>query len=395
MPIDKLTFNKIAWNTVSVSSSLTEILVYDVIANKQSYNYWTEEKGTEVTPTTFKEALDKITTNEICVRINSGGGDVFAAEAIRTAIMEKRTDGKKVTCKIDGFCGSAAVGIAEACEWTGISSSAYFMIHDPSVFVYGYYNANDFGKVASMLKKIKQGIINAYAKKTGKSKTEISDLMTQETWYTGDEAVENGFCDELMFEELDNSHSQNIENAVDCTNVENSIYAENIMGLSVMMYKKIPKELINRSQLTGSSQNKKDSGLSNINRLKKESAKQMDIKTIDDLKASYPELINQIINDVTAKERERIKDIEDIAVDGYEAIVNSAKFESPINAGEVAMRIISEQKKQGINYLDNRQKDINDSNVNNVANGANADLFGQDGTDVFDKAIDKLYPSTK
>lgn len=377
MAKNKLTASKIVWNLIQTNADLTEILIYDEIADKQSYDWWTGEKGTEVTPITFKEELNKITTPKICVRINSGGGDVFAAEAIRTAIREKRQDGKKITCKIDAFCGSAAVGIAAACESIAISSSGYFMIHDPMVFTYGYYNITDFNKGLEMLNKIKQGIINAYATKTGKDKKEISDLMTQETWYTGDEAVENGFCDELMFEEAETEDL--IENVVNST------------AFDIQMYRNLPISLLNRR----STQN--NGGFSNTSNKKqvKESANNMEIKTVDELKAAYPELTKQIANNAATEERNRIKNIEELALDGFEEIVKNAKFEKPVNAADVAMQIISEQKKQSTNYLENRNTDVNNSNVNNVGNSNQEGINGKSGENPYDAAIDKLFPENK
>lgn len=55
--------------------------------------------------------------------------------------------------------------------------------------------------MADELKVIKQSIVNTYASKTGKKTEDIEQLMSNETWWTGDIAVENGFCDELMFED--------------------------------------------------------------------------------------------------------------------------------------------------------------------------------------------------
>jgi ATP-dependent protease ClpP protease subunit len=373
----KLIASKIAWNFTQANGDLTEILIYDVIADKQSYNWWTDEKGTEVTPILFKEELNKITTSKICVRINSGGGDVFAAEAIRTAIREKRQEGKKINCKIDGFCGSAAVGIAAACESIAISSSGYFMIHDPMVFAYGYYNISDFSKGQAMLEKIKQGIINAYAAKTGKDKKEISDLMTAETWYTGDEAVENGFCDELMFEE---EAENTIENVV------------NSAALDMQMYRNPPISLLNLCSLHDSR------GFSNKTPKQtktKESENTMEIKTVDELKAAFPDLTKQIENAAAKEERERIKNIEEMAIDGYEGIVNNAKFENPIAAAEVAMKIVAEQKKQGANYLASRNADVVNSNINKVGSSSQEGVENNNGENPYDAAIDKLFPESK
>lgn len=367
--------SRIVWNFVPLNNDLTEILIYDKIADKKSYNWWTDEEGNETTPISFKEELDKVTTSQVCVRINSGGGDVFAAEAIRTAIREKRQEGKNITCKVDGFCGSAAVGIAASCESTAISSSAWFMVHDPMVFLYGYYNIIDLNKGLNMANKIKQGIINAYTIKTGKDKEEISNLMTKETWYTGDEAVKEGFCDELMFEDEENDNQ-----------------AENVVNLSpfdVKMYRNLPTKLLNHYPY------QQDNGFSNklINNTNKKEESNMSIKTVDDLKTAYPNLVKEVQDNATTAERNRIKNIEEMALNGYEEIVKNAKYDNPIAAADVAMKIVAEQKKQGDNYLDSRDNDVKNSNLGDVGNENHEDLKGKDDNDnPYDAAIDKLFP---
>lgn len=368
---------KMAWNFVQAGADLTEVLIYDVIADKQSYNWWTDERGTEVTPRLFKKELDEITTSNICVRINSGGGDVFAAEAIRTAIMENRQSGKKITCKIDGLCASAAVGIAAACESTAISASSYFMIHDPASFAYGYYDIAGFEKYVNMLRAVKQGIINAYAKKTGKDKEEISALMNTETWYTGDEAVEAGFCDELMFEESEPAPAQKSE-AMDFT------------PLVVNMYRNIPAALLNRLPP------RTDGGFSYTQTndqtpIKESTNMEQTIKTVDELCAAYPDLTAQIAANATNAERKRIQDIEGVALGGFERIVADAKFKNPIDAGTLAVQIVNEQKKQGATYAQNVEADVKDSGVQGVG-AAPREGVSDSGDGEVMAAIDRVLP---
>lgn len=371
---------KIAWNVMQPNSGVTEILIYDVIASKQSYNWWTDEKGTEITPLTFKAELNNVETQEVCIRINSSGGDVFAAEAIRTAIRDKRQEGKKITGKIDSLCASAAVGIAEACEYVSISDSSYFMMHDPLAFTYGYCNISDFEKGLEMLKKIKQGIVNAYAKKTGKDKEEISALMTKETWYTGDEAVEAGFCDKLMFEDLG----------------EESPVQDNAIALGLQMYRNPPVSLLNRCALHAPGDFSNITPQNITEKEKKGMPENKEIKTVDDLKANYPALVAAIAQEATAAERKRIQDIEDVALDGFENIVNDAKFANPIAAGDVAKAIVAEQKKQGANYLTSREEDVQNSNAGKEGAGEQHEgADGKDGGNEISAAIDKLFPAVK
>lgn len=374
----KQTITNIAWNVLQSNLGVTEILIYDVIADKKSYNWWTDEKGTEVTPLAFREELNKITTDEICIRINSGGGNVFAAEAIRTAILDKREEGKKIFCKVDGLCASAAVGIADACETIAISSSSWFMMHDPMALAYGYYNISDLGKLLDMLGKIKQGIINAYAKKTGKDKDEISKIMSEETWYTGDEAVKAGFCDELMFGDL--GAEDPVQDVMNTT-------------LNLQMYRHPPASLLNRCA------QKAPGGFSDKtpkNTTKKERTAMEEIKTVDDLRAAYPALVAQAVKAAVDEERQRIQDIEDVAIAGFEAIVNEAKFTSPKAAGDVAKAILAEQKKQGVAYLESRDDDIKNGGVGSEGAGAQHEgAKGSGGVSAYDAAIDKLYPANK
>jgi len=365
--------SKIAWNFNRVNNTLTEVFIYDAIADKQSVSWWTGEKGTEVTPKLFIEEINSVTTPEICIRINSGGGDVFAAEAIRTQIREKRAEGKKITCKIDGLCASAAVGIAAACETIAIPSSAYFMIHDPACFAYGYFSSSEFEKGKTMLDKVKQGIVNAYSQKTGKDKQEISDLMTAETWYTGDEAVTNGFCDEVMFDDSEDGKTP--------APVDSSV-------LNFAIYRNCPTELLNSRTPAAAVEH-----ISNTQNQNKKGVENMEIKNVEELRAAYPELVTQIANTAAAAERQRIKDIEDVALPGFEGVINKAKFETPTDAAAVAMSIVAEQKKQGATYLANVNEDVTNSGASAVTPSGNEGV--SDKSDPYLAAVDSVLPENK
>ncbi len=49
-----------------------------------------------------------------------------------------------------------------------IARNSVFMIHDPSMVVFGSFQAGDFEKMAGELKVVKQSIVNAYWMKTKK-----------------------------------------------------------------------------------------------------------------------------------------------------------------------------------------------------------------------------------
>ena len=362
------------WNFIpGTETKPPELLLYGTIA---SSNSWFEDR---CTPKKFNEELDALgEPAEIIVRINSGGGDVFAANAIFTRLKDTPS---KITVKIDGWAASAATIIAMAGDTVKIAKNGVFMIHDPSMTVWDSYNAEDFRKMADELDVIKQSICNTYSMKTGRETEEIKQLMSEETWWTGEEAVENGFCDELLF-----------ENAA--TTIENSKkIVVNDTAIDISGFKTLPKSILNSSK----SKEKPNfrTKYRPENKPKESEDKTMDeeIKTVEDLEKKYPELLKQIKDSAAYQERKRIKDIKNLEMKGFEKITDDAMFENPKDAAQVALEIINEQKKQGGAYLNYREKDAED------AAKVGADLEGKDGRasgeNNFDSVIDSVFPPQK
>lgn len=343
-------------------NSAAELILYGDISQT---SWW----GDEVTPKQFDSELSALgDVDEIVVRINSGGGDVFAANAIYTRLKDHKAH---ITVKIDGWAASAATIITMAGDIIQIPANGVFMIHNPKMGVYGYYSAEEFVKLSEELAVIKQSIINGYCLKTGKDEAEISALMDKETWLDGKQAVDSGFCDEIMFADVQTE----VENA--------SRVVVNSVPLDISKFVNIPKSLLNCRKSGGFTNTKTPN-------TEKGGVEEMEIKTVDELKAAYPELTAQIAENAIAAERKRIQDIESYALPGYEAIISKAKFESPVDSGELAKQIIAKQKEQGGKYLNDITADIEDSGMDKV--DANASETPADETNPYDAAIDSLFP---
>ncbi len=326
-----------------------------------------------MTPQQFNKELEALgEVPEIIVRINSGGGDVFAANAIFTRLKDHTA---KITVKIDGWAASAATIIAMAGDSIKIARNGVFMIHDPAMTVWDTFRAEDFEKMAGELKVIKQSVVNTYAMRTGREADEIAALMSDEKWWTGDEAVENGFCDELMFEDVNTV----VENAT-------SIIV-NEAPIDLSAYRTIPKVLLNSPNNPGSLINN-SAAPQKEPKEEKEMADGNKIETVDALKAAYPDLVTTIQNEAAKAERDRIKGIEDLANGNYGEIVSDAKFENPCTAEQVAMKIIAEQNKQGGQYIADRNADADASGANDVAGETNEGR--ENGKNPFDAAIENL-----
>ncbi|MDW4402025.1 Clp protease ClpP [Staphylococcus saprophyticus] len=152
----------------------------------------------EMDATSPKDVFDALssTDDDVEVIINSGGGDVFSGSEIYTALKEHQGN---VNVKVVGVAASAASVIAMAGSKIEMSPTAQMMIHNASSIAVG--DNREMQTAYNMLTSANKAIANAYIAKTGKSEQEITDLMNEETWFSADTAVEQGFADSKMFDE--------------------------------------------------------------------------------------------------------------------------------------------------------------------------------------------------
>ncbi|HEY0062986.1 MAG TPA: head maturation protease, ClpP-related [Telluria sp.] len=166
----------------------TTIYIYDAIVADEDTAYWWGGVSAE----TLVPAIRAIKGGVIHLRINSPGGDVFAAQAICQAIRET---GAKVVAHVDGYAASAATVIATAADEVEISDGGFYMIHKAWTWAMG--NENDLIATAGLLKKIDGSLAAQYAKKSGMDVADVLAAMDAETWYTAEEAVAAGLIDRV------------------------------------------------------------------------------------------------------------------------------------------------------------------------------------------------------
>ena len=159
--------------------------------------------GDEVTPQLFKDELNAGNGN-ITVWVNSPGGDVFAAAQIYNMLRDYKGS---VTVKIDGIAASAASVIAMAGDMVCVSPVAMMMIHNPATMAMG--ETKDMQKAIAMLNEVKESILNAYEFKTGLTRTRLSHMMDDETWFNAKKAVELGFADKILFDSDEDEKKKN------------------------------------------------------------------------------------------------------------------------------------------------------------------------------------------
>lgn len=128
----------------------------------------------------------------IRVRINSDGGDVFEGFAIYDLLKEHQA---RVEVSVDGLAASIASVIAMAADDIEIASQGWMMIHNPWGGVRG--GAEDMRRWADVLEKMGDQAAAIYAERTGQTKAKVLELMSAETWMDAAQAKDLGFVDRV------------------------------------------------------------------------------------------------------------------------------------------------------------------------------------------------------
>lgn len=163
------------------------LVVYDVIVASDSDAAWLGGISAEA----FAREL-RAMAGDVELRINSPGGDVFAARAMAQAMREHQG---KITAYVDGVAASAASLLAVSASETVMAPGAMMMIHEAWTIALG--NKGDFLATAALLEKIDASIVETYQAKAGGDPAEWAALMAAETWYTAAEAVQAGLADRV------------------------------------------------------------------------------------------------------------------------------------------------------------------------------------------------------
>lgn len=165
------------------------LYIYDTIVASDADAEWLGGVSAE----SLVPRIRSLGVDTLNVRINSPGGDVFAGRAIEQALRDTRAN---VTVHVDGVAASAASIIAMAGNSIRIAQGAMFMIHRAWTFALG--NANDLLSIAALLEKIDGTLADTYAARMDLPRDEVLALMSAETWYTAQEAVDAGLATEVM-----------------------------------------------------------------------------------------------------------------------------------------------------------------------------------------------------
>jgi ATP-dependent protease ClpP protease subunit/phage major head subunit gpT-like protein len=174
---------KDSWYAIRASGKgSAEITLYDEIG------------GWGISARQFAEDLKGFgNLSNLTLRIHSPGGDVFEGMAIYNLLDQHPA---YIDGYIDGLAASMGSVVAMACDTIHMPENAMMMIHKPWGIQGG--DADDMRRYADLLDKVEDTLVNAYTRKSGKGADEIKTLLSAETWFSGADAVEQGFADKLI-----------------------------------------------------------------------------------------------------------------------------------------------------------------------------------------------------
>lgn len=340
-----------------------ELLLYGDIAER---SWWDDT----ATPKKFADDLAALgSVKEITVYINSGGGDVFAAQAIGN-MLERNS--ATVIAHIDGLCASAATIVACHADKVVAAADASYMVHPPSMGVCDYLTAEDMRNCLKALDTIRGNIVTLYAKKTGRSEDECGTWMDETNWWTAAQAKENGFVDEVDDEESDAV----VEN-------RNGMLFVNSIGMG-LPFDKAPDFV--KSRMGAKTPGGFSNATNNPGQTGTQEEEAMEIKNKDDLMKAYPDMVNEIRKDAAMdainRERARIKDIQDMTLPGMEQTMQDALYgEHPMDATAYAKEVAKAAKKQAQNHVEALHDDAKNGGANGVKGG------GDGQTDIYLDAL--------
>lgn len=152
-----------------------------------------DHDGDLINMKTISDSLESIGNRKLLIKLNSYGGDAFEGIEIYNYLKSLKN---KVVVEVTSIAASAASIIAMGADEIRMSNGSQLMIHEASTFAVG--TKSEMQKTLNALKSMDNSIVDIYHEKTGLDKTEILQLMEEETWFTSEEAVKHKFADNVI-----------------------------------------------------------------------------------------------------------------------------------------------------------------------------------------------------
>ena len=221
---------------------------------------------------------------------------------------------------------------------------------------------------AEALKEFNAGIINAYVRKTGKTREELQALMDNETYMSAQTAIENRFIDGYLFGSPD---GQGIEGTAD---VQGRAVLQAVNSAFPVITDEKAKEIMVLLKMQEGSVN----AASGINCTGNNPGKgdKTDM-TLEEMYAEHPELRDEvaaIVKDAETKgadmERGRLEALDKISQSVAGDVLEEAKYgNNRIDARELAYQAMLKDRQVAENYMEEAVEDSASSGAGDVGAG--------------------------
>jgi ATP-dependent Clp protease protease subunit len=175
----------VKFEVTALASSNPTISIFDYIGD--------DGMGGGVPLAKVAGALRSIGDKPVTVEINSPGGNYFEGVAIYN-LLRRHT--QAVNVQVLGIAASAASIVAMAGDHIAIAHNAEIMIHQARGLFMG--TAEEMADAMATLQKLDGAMADTYAARTGLEREQLLVMMKAETFIGGQEAVDQGFADEVM-----------------------------------------------------------------------------------------------------------------------------------------------------------------------------------------------------
>lgn len=352
-------------------------------------------------PKDVSDGLAEANGDDVVVEINSGGGVCVYGFEIYNALMQYPG---KVTAHVIYAASAASLPVCAADEALA-SDACIFMIHNTQSYAEGDYR--DFQMEADALKEFNAGIINAYVRKTGKSREELQALMDKDTYMSPQKAMEHGFIDGYLYGNPDGGTDENAgvttnNSMVTVLNAEVPVMTDQKARVITSLIKMSqieaisvgaggnspageaePVESAKAGELpagSGSSGAQNDSGNtgSDIDATENEDQKgEKKAMTLEEILEEHPEVQGELDalqanarEEGISSERNRLKELDGLSHSVTSDALEKAKYgDKPMDAKELAYMEMMEDGKKAENYMKHAVDDSKDSGVENVGIG--------------------------
>lgn len=328
-------------------------------------------------PSDVAKGLKEAGGGDVILEINSPGGYCDVGSEIYTMLMEYEGN---VEAHIMAAASAASV-VACAADRVLASDTMVYMIHNSQGGGKGDYR--DMLNASEALQKYNESIINAYVRKTGKSREELQEMMDHTTWMSAADAIAHGFADEYLFGNPEKREAEPQEDGEGKGSSGMALQAVNAAALPVISSEKAMEimallklaenregspENIRRQISIGD--NGSDIGTEN------DAGKQKggESMTLEELLKENPEARAEVDAKMAEARKEgkqeenaRLEELDRISASVVPEDLREAKYgENPVDAKTLAYQALVKDGEKAGNYMQHAMQDAEDAGVDEV-----------------------------